>query len=472
MSSAHRGRRSRPGPDDDFTTDCPPQVLRDYAFLADGERGALIGPGGEIAWMCAPHWDSDAVFPGLIGGRGGYTISPRSPGNRYVWGGYYEPGSLIWRSRWVTTSERMECREALAYPGDTHRAVLLRRVIAQDGPAHVRVALQPRAGFGKHGVRDLRCEDGVWTARTGGLRWRWTGGAQAQVLGDGADSVVGMELTVPAGQHHDFVLEISDGALPDEPVRAAEAWRATEAGWDEHVPELDMCLSPRDTRHSYAVLRGLTGRSGAMVAAATTSLPERAESGRNYDYRYAWIRDQCMAAHGVAAAGPHGLLDDAVRFVTARLLEDGPDLAPAYTVRAEPVPDERRLKLPGYPGGTDRVGNWVNKQFQLDAFGESLLLFAEGERHDRMDADSWRAAEVAADAIAARWTEPDAGIWELEPRAWTHSRLTVHGRVAGDFAAVRRSRKGGHVAGAGRPHPGRHDSERAASERAVATRSG
>jgi GH15 family glucan-1,4-alpha-glucosidase len=160
-----------------------------------------------------------------------------------------------------------------------------------------------------------------------------------------------------------------------------------------------------------------------MVAAATTSLPERAEAGRNYDYRYVWIRDQCLAAHGVAASGAHGLLDDAVRFVTARLLEHGPALAPAYTVTGSPIPDQSRLRLPGYPGGSDRIGNWVNKQFQLDAFGEALLLYAEAERHDRMDGDAWRAVRVAVDAIAQRWTEPDAGIWELEPRAWTHSRL-------------------------------------------------
>jgi GH15 family glucan-1,4-alpha-glucosidase len=67
----------------------------------------------------------------------------------------------------------------------------------------------------------------------------------------------------------------------------------------------------------------------------------------------------------------------------------------------------------------------VNSQFQLDAFGEALLLFADAGRHELLDADGWRAAQLAADAIATRWTEPDAGIWELENRAWTHSRLTA-----------------------------------------------
>ena len=116
-------------------------------------------------------------------------------------------------------------------------------------------------------------------------------------------------------------------------------------------------------------------------------------------------------------------MDDAVRFVRDRLLADGADLTPAYTVTGGAVPDERQLELPGYPGGTDIVGNWVNQQFQLDAFGEALLLFAAAARHDHLDADAWRAAEIAADAIEQRWHEPDAGIWEIDPDDWTHSRL-------------------------------------------------
>jgi GH15 family glucan-1,4-alpha-glucosidase len=82
------------------------------------------------------------------------------------------------------------------------------------------------------------------------------------------------------------------------------------------------------------------------------------------------------------------------------------------------------LDLAGYPGATDVIGNWVNKQFQLDAFGEALLLFAAGARADRLDADCWRAAEIAVEAIQRRWRGgDDAGVWETEPDAWTHSRL-------------------------------------------------
>ena len=118
----------------------PPRVLREYALLADGERGALVGPDGDIVWLCVPRWDSDAVFSALIGGYGGYAVMPT---DRHVWGGYYEEGSMIWRSRWITDTGAVESREALGYPADPHRAVLLRRVQAIDAPATVTVSLQP-----------------------------------------------------------------------------------------------------------------------------------------------------------------------------------------------------------------------------------------------------------------------------------------------------------------------------------------
>jgi alpha,alpha-trehalase len=399
----------------------PPQVLREYALLADGERGILVGSSGDFAWMCAPRWDSDAVFSSLIGGGGTYAVTPVG---RFVWGGHYEAGSLIWRSRWTTESGIVECREALAFPGDPDRAVVLRRIMATKGDARVRVLLDARAGFGEHPLADVSRQNGVWTGRAGDLHLRWTGGESARPRGRGhAGHVLAMELTVPAGGHHDLVLELSHRPLPDECVDPVQAWDSTAHTWETTLPTFDEAVAPSDTRHAYAVLRGLTSAGGGMVAAATMSLPERADEGRNYDYRYVWIRDQCFTGQAIAAAGPHPLLDDAVRFVAGRLREDGPALSPAYTTVGGRVPDQRSLHLPGYPGGHDVAGNHVNAQFQLDAFGEALLLLSAAARHDHLDADGWRAAEAAAAAIAERWTEPEAGIWELDNRNWTESRL-------------------------------------------------
>ncbi len=396
----------------------PPHVLREYALLADRERGALIGPRGEVVWLCAPRWDSDAVFSSLVGGRGIYAVTPTG---RFVWGGYYEGGSLIWRSRWITDSGIVECREALAFPGDPRRAVLLRRVLAVEGDARVDVVLEPAAGYGQHRLRELhRDPDGRWQGVLGDLRMRWTGGPDAAVVD--ADTTLRTSHTVPEGGHFDLVLELGD-TLSDEPPDPDRAWQATETAWREAVPHLENSIAPRDARHAYAVLRGLTSSGGGMVAAATTSLPERAEQGRNYDYRYVWIRDQCYAGQAVAADGPHPLLDDAVTFVSERLLEHGPDLRPAYTITGGALPDQRQLDLPGYPGGRVVLGNHVNSQFQLDALGEALLLLAAAARHDRLDTDRHKALLAAVAAVEARWTDPDAGIWELADEHWAHSRL-------------------------------------------------
>ncbi len=420
-----------------------PHVLREYALLADGERGVVLGPRGDCSWLCLPRWDSPAVFSSLLGGDGSYVVSPAH--RRFVWGGRYEEGSLIWRSRWVTTDGIVECREALAFPGDPHTAVLLRRIRAFDGPMRMQIALDVRANFGADNMRDLSLQDGVWTGRSGPLRFRWIGAGKAEVCEDGSLQAF---VDVEPGRDHDLVLELSDNELRTDPPRPNDSWRETETAWHQAVPEVAGTVADADTQTAYAVIRGLTSSGGGMVAAATMSLPERAEQGRNYDYRYCWIRDQCFAGQGVAAAGALPLLDDAVRFVSERVLADGPGLKPAYCVTGGPVPREEPLDLPGYPGASVKTGNWVTDQFQLDAFGEALLLFASAARLDRLDGTHWQAVQTAVRAIEERWREPDAGIWELDDRRWAHSRLACAAglRRIGEVAPAAEAARWQHLA--------------------------
>ena len=409
-------------------------ALRQYTLLADGERGAVVDPAGEFAWMCFPAWADDARFTSLLGGRGCYGVKPAG---RFTWGGGYEQGSLIWRHHWNCMDGILECREALAFPGETDQVTILRQVRAVAGTVDVEVKLEVAHDYGTKGPTQVKQdEDGHWRGRSGDCRWVWS-------LGDGEraeleDGVLRTSFTLAEGEHRDLVLVLACREDPPELPDADRTWAGTETAWQEEVPELADTVAPRDARHAYAVLRGMTCAEGGMVAAATTSLPERAREGRAFDYRYAWIRDQCLTGQAIAGVGPLPLLDDAVQFVSRRLLEHGADLAPAYTVAGERVPDEEPMGLPGFPGGADIRGNHVNDQFQLDSFGDALLLFADADRHGVLGADGWRAAEIAAEAIEARWTEPDAGIWELEPDHWTHSRLMAAAglkRIAGASAA-------------------------------------
>ncbi|MBT9254617.1 glycoside hydrolase family 15 protein [Phycicoccus sp. MAQZ13P-2] len=410
-----------------------PHVLREYALLADGHRGAVIGPRGDVGWMCAPGWDDEPLFAQLVGGAGVFAVTPS---RRCVWGGYYEPGSLIWRSRWTTDVGIVECREALAAPAHERTAVVLRRVEPLDEAAELDVVLRPAAGFGAGRRLSWQVEGGVWTVRAGGRRLRLSGVAGGHVDDHG---VLRARLSVPPGTRHDLVLEVSEGRLRGRPPDPDQLWEETRAYWNESVPDLTGSVAPRDAQHAYAVLRGLTAPGGGMVAAATVGMPERAEAGRNYDYRYVWLRDQAYAGLAAAVAEPHGLLDEAVRFTTARVLERGPDLAPAYRLDGSLPPRERHRRVPGYPGGRVVTGNWVRGQFQLDTVGELLQLYAAAGRHDRLQTDDVRAVSALVDLARDRWTEPDAGVWELEDAWWTHSRLACVAGLRSAASVVARS---------------------------------
>lgn len=415
-------------------------VLRNYAFLADGERGAVVDPGGSIEWLCFPGWGDDPIFDRLLGGRGHYTVAPIG---RYVWGSQYEEGTLVWRNRWIVGAGIVECFDAFAFPGQADRAVLVRRVVAVDGPAEVAVELDLGQRY------DLRqatpsgpapgpAGDQIWVARSGDVELRWQVPAAVHV----EDHGLAAALQLRPGQHADLVLELQLGRMGDDPPIAGEVLASTRSRWRQLTSAIHGPMALRDSRHAVAVMRGMTTAGGAMVAAATMSLPERADMGRDYDYRYAWIRDQCYAgmAAGRAGEGAEVLLDDAVRFVHQRLLDDGPDLHPAYCPYGKPVPDQHPMPLAGYPGSPDvMAGNRAGHQFQLDLFGEALLLFAVAAADDRMHGDAWAAAEVAATAIEQRWTEPDSGIWEVRPRRYTHSRLAC---VAGLRALAAHAPKG------------------------------
>jgi hypothetical protein len=394
--------------------------LRDYAVVADGRRGALIGPGGECLWFCFPGWADEPVFAHLVGGGGCYTVRPTG---RVVWAGHYETGGLIWRGTWAACGGALECRDALTAPAETGRAVLLRQIRCTDGAVDVEVALAPVSGMesGSPPVTWHR-SGGAWSADLGRAQLRWTGVPDATVvMVDGVETLAAT-VSLRRGDVVDLVLDLTIGPVtPLPPV--AELWRRTEAWWQASVPDQPDSAAPRDARHAAAVLRGLTNPDGATVAAVTTSLPERAHRGPAFDYRYAWSRDVTYVGHAAASVGWEELAVQTINWTASRLLEDGAGLLPAYTADGRAVPAPRDLSLPGYPGSEVTVGNQVLGQFQLDAFGEALILFADGADLGLLATEHVEAAEVAARTIAARWKEPEAGIWELEYREWTHSRL-------------------------------------------------
>lgn len=397
----------------------PVPTLRQLAFLGDGRRGALLNDDGAFQWLCFPSWSDPAVFCGLLGSGGRYQVVPKG---RRTSGGYYEDGTLIWRSRWITEHGAVECREALAYPGEAGRAILLRQVHAVDHAAALTVELALAGDYGRSPIGGWRREGGRWESGRGEVWARWSGAPEARV---GTDGSLELELVLSAGETRDLVLELLSGTADAEvSAEADELWARTERNWRQALPACDEVAARADVRRAFAVMRGMTSPSGATVAAATTSLPERAEAGRNYDYRFCWLRDSCYVGHaGAAISGAEPVLDGAVRWVVARLLEHGDATAPAYRHDGGEIPEQADLGLPGYPGGHDVVGNRARSQFQLDLFGEALVLLARAAKLDRLDHDGWKAAEITLGSIGRHWGRPDSGIWEIEPAMWTHSRL-------------------------------------------------
>jgi len=132
-----------------------------------------------FVWMCFPRWHDKALFSALIGGGGSYAITPMEP---HVWGGYYEPGSLIWRSRWVTNTAVIECREALAMPSRADRAVVLRRIVACQGTARIHCRLRTLADFGTGAVRAIHREGDTWIVEHDHVQLRWMGAGTARGL--------------------------------------------------------------------------------------------------------------------------------------------------------------------------------------------------------------------------------------------------------------------------------------------------
>ena len=183
--------------------------------------------------MCFPRWHSDGLFSELIGGGGTYAVRPRG---RCIWGGYYERGSLIWRSRWVTDEGIVECREALALPSQPGRAVVLRSIAVVAGRGSLSARLALAAGFGDEPMDEAppgrRC-----VAASGRAKRPRSGRARRpRVPGDGA--ALELELDLAEGDRHDLVLVLEGARDPAAPV-PARAWSETEAAWAEGVPGLE-----------------------------------------------------------------------------------------------------------------------------------------------------------------------------------------------------------------------------------------
>lgn len=403
--------------------------IEHHSILSDQRTCALVDPFGRIVWLCLPRIDSSAVFSELLGGpsAGFLDIRPleggERPRQRYV------GDSMILQTEWPNLSvlSYLDCGGGRAY----QRAGRTDLVSVIEGRGRARITFAPRLDFGRMITRLRPCESGVEIEGALDSIVLYGAGVKWRIVEDGRHQTAVGEVDVA---YKPVVIELRYGTANLSEAAVPEATRRQRvmqfwSHWAEtlHLPTAATSL----VRRSALTLKALCyGPTGAIAAAATTSLPEHAGGIRNWDYRFCWPRDAAMSAASLARLGATGpalkLLDWLLGILEHT--DQAPMLAPVYTVTGGHLSTEGEIaELAGYCGSRPvRVGNAAAHQVQLDVFGPIVELIALlAERGEALSSEHWRMTRSIVDAVAARWREPDHGIWEVR----TNRRHHVHSKV-------------------------------------------
>jgi GH15 family glucan-1,4-alpha-glucosidase len=413
--------------------------IGDYAVLSDCRSAALVSGGGSVDWLCFPRFDGPAVFARLLDHDAGHwSIRPSGPAEtsrRYL------PQTLVLETTFHAPTGTAVLLDALALGkrerghamGKSSPGTVLRQVTCTHGQLNIAIEYAPRPEFG--------LVQPVMTPVHGGLAAR--GGAHVLMLStDVALRVEGStahgEVTLRAGDRLDLALSAAPAWEPDpRPWPSRRIHRRlgdTGAGWRSWSALHSAYSGPwqEQVRHSGRVLRALTYvPTGAMVAAATTSLPESIGGTRNWDYRYTWVRDASLTLQALATAACEKEKNNFFAFLAqaaATQLGRGVDLQVMYGIGGERDVSERVLPhLSGWRGSAPvRVGNDAWCQRQLDVYGELLDAAHQTLPHDvPLDPPVRAFLRQCAEAAAHRWADPDQGIWEVRGpgRHFLHSKL-------------------------------------------------
>jgi alpha,alpha-trehalase len=429
--------------------------IADHALLSDCHSAAMVTRSGSIDWLCFPRFDSPAVFARLLDDDAGHWLI--TPDEVQEVARSYLGSSLVLRTVFTTAHARVQLTDGLLVGlgerdhdlGSASPHLLVRHVECLDGNATVRIEYRPRPEYGL--VRPLLRQEGNGQHGNGqhgngqdgnGLVVTHGGPDRLSLWSshrlDVAESSAGAVVAMQAGETLDFTLGWSRAweapPVPGDDLAPAARLDDTVAAWDSWAEQHQRYDGPwaAEVRFAGVVLQGLTFKpSAAIVAAATTSLPEARGGERNWDYRYTWIRDASMTLDALwVAACPDEAQDFLAWLVgtASSAMHEGGPLQIMYGVGGEHDLTERELPhLDGWSGARPvRVGNGAWTQTQLDVYGE--LLAAVHRLRDELgelDAPTRRFLIEVAEAAAARWIEPDHGIWEMrgEPRRFLYSAL-------------------------------------------------
>lgn len=420
--------------------------IESYGFLSDCETTALVAPSGNVEWLCLPRLDSPSVFGAILDrGAGGFRVGPADimvPAARR-----YLPGTMVLETSWGTpTGWLIVCDVLLMGPWhhDTERSRTHRRAPTDYDAEHV-LLRTIRCVSGEVQV-NLDCEPIFAYGRLPG-RWEYPGTDYHEGLCHADGSDIELRLTTDLRIGFEATRAVGRTLMKDGDRRFCAL------SWTAHPPPRDCADAQRRlvwTAHhwqhwlargafpdhpfrahlerSALTLKGLSyAPTGALAAAATTSLPETPGGERNFDYRYSWIRDSSFTLWALNTLGLTWEADDYRRFIT-EIASRYIDLQVMYGVGGEHDLTESTLDhLHGYQGARPvRVGNDAFQHRQHDVWGTMVdSVYLHTKTRDRLEDRLWQVVMHQVESAAKHWREPDRGIWEVrgEPRHFTSSKV-------------------------------------------------
>jgi GH15 family glucan-1,4-alpha-glucosidase len=418
--------------------------IGDYGFLSDCEVNALVSPGGAVEWLCLPRMDGPSVFGAMLDRDAGlFRLSPTGAsvpaGRRYI------PGTMILETTWQTRTGWVIVRDVLLIGpwhhederSTTHRRapsdfdadhVLLRTMRCVNGSVEMSMLCDPCLDYGRTRIEWEYAQDGyhVATGGAGDLELKLTTDLRLGL--EGSSAVV--RTTLHDGDHAFVALSWSEHGAPQTFQEAYDRLVGTADFWHDWLSRGDFPDHPwrAHLQRSALTLKGLTyAPTGALTAAATTSLPETPGGERNWDYRYAWIRDSTFSLWALYSLGFDWEAADFFAFI--RDVASGEEeLQVMYGVGGERDLQESTLDhLDGYEGARPvRIGNGAYRQRQHDVWGVYLdSVYIHTKSRDQLPESVWPIVVRQVECAVEHWREPDRGIWEVrgEPQHFVSSKV-------------------------------------------------
>jgi len=407
--------------------------IEDYAIIADTQTCALVGRNGSIDWLCVPRFDSGSIFAALLGDEenGHWTIAPAAPVTAVR--RRYRDDTLVLETEFDTDEGTVRLTDFMP-PRDDVTPHVVRIVEGVRGRVEMRMELRLRFDYGQVVPWVYQEQDALVAVAGPDAAWLHT-----PVRTRGENMSTRADFAVSTGDRVPFVLTWRQSHLPPPaPFDPIEELGVTDGYWRGWVSACTYEGEWRDAVvRSLLTLKALTyAPTGGIVAAATTSLPEKLGGVRNWDYRFCWLRDATITLQSLLYSGFQSEATAWRKWLLRAIAGNPAELQIMYGVAGERRLDEYIATwLTGYDGNPVRIGNAAAGQFQLDVYGEVMDALHQGRRAGlKADDPAWGLQVKLMQFVEAHWQDPDEGIWEVRggPKQFVHSKLMAW--VAADRA--------------------------------------